>query len=66
MPAAELALIATALFVGLTGTWSPCGFSMIDTIGPRGHRDGTPTTLAACAAFALPAAAVKRSRGEVA
>jgi hypothetical protein len=53
MPAAELALIATALVVGLTGTWSPCGFSMIDTIGPRGHRGGTPTTLAACAAFAL-------------
>ena len=53
MGAAELALVATALLVGLTGTWSPCGFSMIDTIGPRGHDGGTRTTLAACAAFAL-------------
>jgi hypothetical protein len=53
MPATELALIATALLVGLTGTWSPCGFSMIETIGPRGHRDGMATTLAACTAFAI-------------
>jgi hypothetical protein len=53
MPGVELALAATALLVGFTGTWSPCGFSMIDTIGPRGHDGGTPTTVAACIAFAL-------------
>jgi MFS family permease len=53
MSGAELALAATALLVGMTGTWSPCGFSMIETIGPRGHRGGRPTTVAACAAFAL-------------
>ena len=41
--------------IGLTGTWSPCGFSMIETIGPTGHAGGRPTTLAACATF-LPGA----------
>ena len=46
------ALLAAAGFVaGLTGSWSPCGFSMIATLGPGGHSGGRPTTLAACAAF---------------
>ena len=53
MDGAGIALVATALLLGLTGTWSPCGFSMIDTIGPRGHDGGRAVTLAACAAFAL-------------
>lgn len=47
----ELSLIAAALLIGFTGTWSPCGFSMIETIGPTGHSGGRPTTLAACATF---------------
>jgi hypothetical protein len=46
----EIALAAAALVAGLTGTWSPCGFSMIETLG-RGHRGGAPTTVAACVTF---------------
>lgn len=55
MSGLQLALAATALLVGLTGTWSPCGFSMIETIGPTGHTGGRRTTIAACATF-LPGA----------
>ena len=45
-------LLALAGFVaGLTGSWSPCGFSMVSTLGPTGHSGGRGTTLAACAAF---------------
>jgi hypothetical protein len=51
----ELTLVLAAFGAGWTGTWSPCGFSMIETIGPTGHRGGIPTTLAACASF-LPGA----------
>ncbi|HEX2084866.1 MAG TPA: hypothetical protein VHF89_04220 [Solirubrobacteraceae bacterium] len=50
------ALLALAGFVaGLTGSWSPCGFSMVATLGPAGHAGGRATTVAACAAF-LPGA----------
>ena len=49
----EIILLAAALLAGLTGTWSPCGFSMIETIGPVGHTGGRPTTLAACLTFTL-------------
>ena len=46
------AALALAAFVaGLTGSWSPCGFSMVATLGPQGHAGGRGTTLAACAAF---------------
>jgi hypothetical protein len=41
------ALAAVAGLAGLTGTWSPCGFSMIETIGGPGRR-----VAASCAAFA--------------
>jgi len=41
---------ATALFAGLTGAWSPCGFSMVDTLAAGGTRRGA--TLASCATFA--------------
>ena len=51
LSAVELSLAAAAFLAGWTGTWSPCGFSMIETIGPTGHRGGIPTTLAACATF---------------
>ena len=57
MSAVELTLALAAFGAGWTGTWSPCGFSMIETIGPTGHRGGMPTTLAACATF-LPGALV--------
>lgn len=48
----EIALAAAAFAIGVTGTWSPCGFSMVETIGPTGHSGGMRTTLAACATFA--------------
>jgi hypothetical protein len=51
----EIALGTAALLIGLTGTWSPCGFSMVETIGPTGHTGGRRTALAACATF-LPGA----------
>ena len=54
-PGLLIALVAAGLLIGATGTWSPCGFSMIETIGPTGHTGGQPTTLAACATF-LPGA----------
>ncbi len=53
MSGLELAIAAAALLAGLCGTWSPCGFSMIETIGPVGHTGGRATTLAACATFAV-------------
>jgi hypothetical protein len=47
----EIALAAAAVLIGVTGTWSPCGFSMIETIGPTGHTGGRATAVAASAAF---------------
>ena len=46
-----LALALAGLLVGATGTWSPCGLSMIETIGPTGHTGGLRTTFAASASF---------------
>jgi hypothetical protein len=57
MDALAIALVAAGLVAGMTGTWSPCGFSMIETIGPAGHRGGRTATLAACAMFFLGALA---------
>jgi hypothetical protein len=51
----EIALGTAALLIGATGTFSPCGLSVIDTIGPTGHTGGRRTTIAACLAF-LPGA----------
>jgi hypothetical protein len=51
----ELALAVAALLIGATGTFSPCGLSAIDTIGPTGHTGGRRITAAACATF-LPGA----------
>jgi hypothetical protein len=51
----EIALALAALLIGATGTFSPCGLSVIETIGPTGHTGGRRTTFAACAAF-LPGA----------
>jgi hypothetical protein len=55
MGALEIALGIAALLIGATGTFSPCGLSVIDTIGPTGHTGGRRTTIAACIAF-LPGA----------
>ncbi len=57
MSGLELALAAAALLIGATGTFSPCGLSAIDTIGPTGHTGGRRITAAACATF-LPGAVV--------
>ena len=55
MGAWEIALGIAALLIGATGTFSPCGLSVIDTIGPTGHTGGRRVTTAACIAF-LPGA----------
>lgn len=49
--AALVALLAAAVLIGVTGAWSPCGLSMVETVGPTGHTGGLPTTLAALATF---------------
>jgi hypothetical protein len=51
----EIALAVAALLIGATGTFSPCGLSAIDTIGPTGHTGGRRITAAACTTF-LPGA----------
>jgi hypothetical protein len=53
MSGLEIVLAVAALVAGLTGTWSPCGFSMIETIGPTGHSGGRATTLSACVTFTI-------------
>jgi hypothetical protein len=53
----EISLAAAALLIGATGTFSPCGLSAIDTIGPTGHTGGRRITAAASATF-LPGAIV--------
>jgi hypothetical protein len=55
MSALELTLAVAALLIGATGSFSPCGFSVVETLGPTGHTGGLRTTAAACAAF-LPGA----------
>ena len=47
----ELSLAAAALLIGMTGTWSPCGFSMVETLGLAGEGGRRITVAAACAAF---------------
>lgn len=42
-------LLAAAFVAGLTGAWSPCGFSMVSTLGE--HARGRGATLLACGAF---------------
>jgi hypothetical protein len=48
----ELSLAGAALLIGLTGAWSPCGFSMVETIGLSGDGTRRRTTIASCMAFA--------------
>ena len=50
-------LIAAALAAGVTGAWSPCGLSMVDTLAPHGYARRLRTSLAACATFAVGALA---------
>ena len=53
----ELSLGGAALVIGMTGTWSPCGFSMVETLGLAGDGGRRFTAAAACAAF-VPGAVV--------
>ncbi|HWF32335.1 MAG TPA: hypothetical protein VG188_07245 [Solirubrobacteraceae bacterium] len=43
----------TALVAGITGAWSPCGFSMVETIGSALGDVRRAVTIAASATFAL-------------
>ncbi|HEX3318993.1 MAG TPA: hypothetical protein VHR88_13300 [Solirubrobacteraceae bacterium] len=46
------ALGIAAFFAGLAGTWSPCGFSVIETLRPGGASEHRGTTVAAVVTFA--------------
>ena len=46
-------LLAAAFTAGVTGAWSPCGFSMVETLSPHGYARRLRTSLAACATFGL-------------
>jgi hypothetical protein len=50
-------LLLTALVAGVTGAWSPCGFSMVETLGSRRAHEGARTVWTSCATFALGALA---------
>jgi hypothetical protein len=50
-------LVGAAFVAGITGAWSPCGFSMVDTLAPGGYAGRQRVTLPACATFALGALA---------
>jgi len=50
-------LVAAAVVAGITGAWSPCGFSMVDTLAPDGYAGRLGVTLPACATFTLGALA---------
>jgi hypothetical protein len=53
----EALLLLAGLIAGITGAWSPCGFSMVDTLAPHGYAGRLRTTLVACATFAAGALA---------
>ena len=53
----DAVLVAAAVVAGLTGAWSPCGFSMVDTLAPHGYAGRMATTVAACLTFAAGALA---------
>ncbi len=47
-----IALACAALIAGVAGAWSPCGFSMVDTLAPHGYARRMRITAIACATFA--------------
>jgi hypothetical protein len=53
----EAVLLAAGVVAGVTGAWSPCGFSMVETLAPHGYAGRLRTTLVACATFAAGALA---------
>jgi hypothetical protein len=48
---------AAAVLAGVTGAWSPCGFSMVETLAPAGYAGRLRTALVACATFTFGALA---------
>ncbi len=50
-------VVAAAVVAGVTGAWSPCGFSMVETLAPAGYAGRLRTTLAACVTFSMGALA---------
>ncbi len=52
-----IALVLAAVVAGIAGAWSPCGFSMVDTLAPAGYAHRLRGTAVACAAFAAGALA---------
>ena len=50
-------VLAAAFAAGVTGAWSPCGFSMVETLAPSGYAQRLRTTAIACATFAAGALA---------
>ena len=57
MSATAAILLATAFVAGITGAWSPCGFSMVQTLGSRRADAGARIVATSCATFALGALA---------
>jgi hypothetical protein len=57
MSATAAILLLTAFVAGATGAWSPCGFSVVETIGTRRADAGGRTVATSCATFALGALA---------
>lgn len=49
----EIVLITAAAAAGVTGAWSPCGFSMVETLAPQGYAGRLRVTVAACVTFAV-------------
>ena len=52
-----IALVLAAFVAGVAGAWSPCGFSMVDTLAPHGYAGRMRVTVVSCAAFAAGALA---------
>ena len=52
-----IALAIAALVAGVAGAWSPCGFSMVDTLAPHGYAQRMRVTAVACLTFAAGALA---------
>jgi len=57
MSASAIVLLLTAFAAGVTGAWSPCGFSMVETLGGARGRVGARVVRTSCATFALGALA---------
>ena len=50
-------VVVAAVAAGVTGAWSPCGFSMVETLAPAGYAGRLRTTAIASVTFALGALA---------